>query len=45
MLKNPKNWRLTYDRFVGRLRWGVVDGIRDHNMGTYAQLVYKHMLG
>lgn len=45
MLKNPSGWRLSYDRFMGRLRLGVVDGIRDHNMGTYAQLVYKHMLG
>jgi len=44
MLAEPGIWRIEMDRFWGRMMRIVADGIKDHDIGEYADLVEEQML-
>jgi pimeloyl-ACP methyl ester carboxylesterase len=39
MLIEPSDWRVEMDRIWGRMRWAPMDGIKDHDIGGYGDLV------
>jgi len=43
VIKSPTQWRTMHDRFRGRWRRWIADGIRDHNMNDYKTILATNL--